>query len=270
VAKSGEHRMLFDLRGRRKRVIQVAFGGLALLMALSLFTVTGGASLGDLFGGSSGTSSSSSVFDDQAKQIERKLAKDPKNPKLLATDVKVRYTAGNAQVQTDPSTGQTSVTQEAVDDFNRAGDAWQRYIKVTTKPDPGTAAFAVKALTGTVTTGTPVALITDNLNAAVGAQKIVATAQPSLGSYATLAQLAYFAGETKTGAQAASKALALAPKSQRVALQQSIPQYKKGGAAFQKQIKAAEKSQAGGGKQALENPLGGLSGGGSGAGATAP
>ena len=38
MAKSGEHRMLFDLRGRRKRMIQVVYAGLALFMALSLFT----------------------------------------------------------------------------------------------------------------------------------------------------------------------------------------------------------------------------------------
>jgi hypothetical protein len=269
VAKSGEHRMLFDLRGRRKRMIQVVYAGLALFMALSLFTVVGPVNLGDLFGNGS-SSSGTSAFTTQAQQIERKLARDPNNAKLLSADVKVRYSAGLSQSQTDPNTGQTSVTQEAIDDFNRAGGAWRRYVKSTHKPDPATAAYAVKALTGTVTGGTPVAVISSNLNAAVGAQKIVATAQPSLGSYAALAQLAYLAGNTKTATLAAGKATALAPKSQRVTLKQVIPQYKKNGALFQKQVKAAEKAQAAGGKQALQNPFGGLATGGSGAGSTAP
>ena len=41
---------------------------------------------------------------------------------------------------------------------------------------------------------------------------------------------------------------------------QSLKQYKKGGAAFHKQVQAALKSNKGAGKQALQNPLGGLTG----------
>src|ERR1700730_17132336 len=96
--------MLFDLRGRRKRMIQFAYAGLALVMALSLFTVTGAANIGDLFGGGS-SGSSSSVFDTQAQHLERKLAKDPANEQLLVQDVKARYTAGNSKIQYNPTTG---------------------------------------------------------------------------------------------------------------------------------------------------------------------
>src|SRR3954447_24514049 len=129
--------MVFDLRGKRKRLVQVVYVLLALLMATSLFFVVGPVNLNGLIGSGGGGSTN---FDDQAQQIEQKLAKDPKNPKLLASDVRARYTAGNAQIQFDPSTGQpTGLTQGAVDDFNKSGDAWLRYVKVTKKPDPNVA-----------------------------------------------------------------------------------------------------------------------------------
>lgn len=264
MARSGEHRMLFDLRGRRKRVVQVVYAGLALLIALSLFTVVGSANVLNLFGGGS-SGSPSSVFDSQAAAIEKKLRRDPNNAQLLAREVRVRYSAGSSQVQVDPNTGATSVTQSAIDDFSKAADAWRRYLKVNSgKPDPSLATLAVQALTGTVTAGTPVVDIADNLKAAVGAQKIVTDANPSLGSYATLAQIAYFAGDTATAGQAGRKALQASPKSKQSAVKQALSQYKQSGAQLQKQIKAAQKQVAKGGKQALQNPFGGLSGGGSG------
>jgi hypothetical protein len=256
--------MVFDLRGKRKRLVQVVYALLALLMTTSLFFVVGPVNLDSLIGGG-GTSSTN--FDDQAQAVEQKLAKDPKNAKLLAADVRARYTAGSSQVQTDPSTGQASVSQGAIDDFNRAGDAWLRYLKVSgDKPNPTVAAFAVKAFTSTLTTGASLVEVTSNLNSAVDAQKIIVGARPSLGSYATLAQLAYFAGDTTTADQAAQNALQKAPAAQRSSVKQTIAQYKQVGDQIQKQVKTAEKaakSNPGAAKQALQNPLGGLSGGGS-------
>jgi hypothetical protein len=267
---NSEHRMVFDLRGKRKRLVQVVYALLALLMTTSLFFVVGPVDFGSLIGSGSGTSGSS-VLNDQAEEIEKKLAKDPKNEQLLARDVRARYSAGNSSLQTDPSTGQTAVTEDAIDQYNRAGDAWQRYLAVAgDKADPNIANLASKALTSTITTQTPVVVIESNLKAAVEAQQIAADARPSLGSYATLAQLAYFAGDTATGDEASDKARAEAPKTQIKPLQESLKQYKKGGAAFHKQVETALKSNQGGGKQALQNPLGGLSGGGSGLGAQSP
>jgi hypothetical protein len=268
---NGEHRMVFDLRGKRKRAVQVVYALLAFIMAASLFLTVGPVSFTDLFNGGSSSSSGSSVLTDQAEAIEKKLAKDPKNEQLLARDVRARYAAGNSSLQTDPSTGQTAVTQDAIDQYNRAGDAWERYLAVAgAKANPDVASLASKALTSTITTQTPVAVIDSNLKAAVRAQQIAANAKPSLGAYATLAQLAYFAGDTASGDQASAKAKAQAPKTQITPLQQSLKQYKKGGAAFHKQVQTALKSNKGGGKQALQNPLGGLSGGGGGLGAGSP
>lgn len=267
---NNEHRMVFDLQGRRKRLVQVVYALLAFVMVASLFFVVGPVNLDSILGGGS-SGSGSSILDDQATAIEAKLAKDPRNEQLLARDVRARYSAGNAKLQTDPSTGQAAVTQDAIDEYNRAGAAWERYLRVAgAKPDPNVANLASKALTSTITTQTPVAIIDSNLKAAVKAQQIAADARPSLGAYATLAQLAYFAGDTATAESAAAKAKAQAPKQQASALNTSLKQFKKGGAQFHKQVETALKSNKGGAKQALQNPLGGLSGGGGGLGGSTP
>ena len=130
MAKSGEHRMLFDLRGRRKRMIQVVYAGLALFMALSLFTVVGPVNIGDLFGNGSGSTNTSSVFDDQVQRLEHQLKKNPNDPTLLTQLTRTSFNAGNAGIQRDPTSGQlVGIPQSAIDDFNKAGDAWQRYLK---------------------------------------------------------------------------------------------------------------------------------------------
>ena len=42
----GERRMLFDIRGRRKNVVKVVYGILAVMMGASLFLVVGPVNLG--------------------------------------------------------------------------------------------------------------------------------------------------------------------------------------------------------------------------------
>jgi hypothetical protein len=272
MAKSGEHRMLFDLRGRRKRVIQVAYAGLALVMALSLFTVVGPVNIGDLFGGSSGTTNTSSVFDDQVQRLERQLKKNPSDPTLLTQLTRTSFNAGNAGIQRDPTSGQlTSIPQSAIDDFNKAGDAWQRYLKTNpSKPDVNAAQLAAQSLLYSAATSTAIDF-PPTIRAAAAAQAVFADAKPSLNAYVTLAQYRFFAGDVAGGERAGRKAEQAAPKSQQPAVKQAVAQYKAQGAQIQKKVKSSSKfNPSGGGKQALENPLGGLSGGGSGAAATAP
>lgn len=262
MAKSSEHKMLFDVRGRRKRVIQVVYAALAALMALSLLTVVGPVSLGDLAGtGSSGDPSG--ALEDQAQQIERQLAKDPKNEQLLIRDVRARYSAGNVQIQTDPATGaQTGITEQGLEDFRRAGDAWIRYLKLNPKqPNANTAQLAATALLYSST----LADLDTRVKSAAEAQAIVAEARPSPNAYLTLAQYRYLAGDVKGGEEAGQKAKQEAPAAQRSLVEQTIVQYRKQSEQLRKQAVQAAKSQAGGGKEALENPVGGLSGGGAGA-----
>ncbi len=260
--------MVFDMRGRRRRVVQVVYALLAFIMAASLFFVVGPVDLGSLVGNSS-TSSSASAFEDQAKQIDQKLAKNPNDEQLLLRAVKAWSTAGRSQIQTDPNTGQTTgFTQQGIDDFNRAGVAWLRYAKVTKDPNPNVANLAATALLYSAATS-PAADFGTKIEGAADAQKVYAEARPSLNSYLTLAQYEYYSGDFAAGDEAGRKAKQEAPGTQASAVDQALAQYRKQGKAIDQQIAAAEraaKSQPGAGKQALENPLGGLSGGGAGTG----
>jgi hypothetical protein len=266
VAERGERRMVFDTRGRRKRVIQVVYGGLALFMALSLFTVVGPVNIGDLVGGGSSSSSSSSIFDDQVQRLERKLRKNPDDQQALAALVRARYNAANAQIDRDPATGQvTGISEDGIAEFGQAGKAWERYLKTNPpKPSASAAQFAAQSYFYAAATGT-VLEFKDNIKRAAGAQAVLAEARPTLNSYVTLAQYRAFAGDAAGAKQAGTKAESLADKSQKKTVTQVVDQYQKQGAALQKQIKKQSKfNPSGSGKQALQNPLGGLAGGGSG------
>lgn len=267
MTERGEHRMLFDLRsGRRKRAVQVVFSLLALVMALSLFTVVGPVSVTDLFGGGSSSSSSSSIFDDQVQRLEKQLRKNPDDQQALAALVRARYQAANAGLDRDPSTGQvTGISEDGIAEFSQAGKAWERYLKTNPqKPSATAAQFAAQSYFYAASTGT-VLEFTKNIKRAGDAQAVLAEARPTLNSYVTLARYRAFAGDAAGAKQAGQKAESLAPKAQQKTVTQVVDQYQKQGAALQKQISKQSKfNPSGGGKQALQNPLGGLSGGGAG------
>ena len=269
MAKSGEHRMLFDLRGRRKRLVQVVYAALALLMGGGLiFFGIGSSSQGGLFdalgvGNSSGGSSSD--FDAQAQKLEQKLKSDPRDQQLLVAATRAWYTAANSQVQYDPATGAPlDFPQGAIDDFAKAGDSWQRYLATKpSKANPNVAGLAATSLFYSAASASTATDFQTSMNEAVSAQKVYAAAQPSLNSYVTLARYSYYSGDFAAGDAAAAKAAKETTKAQAPALKQAVAQYRKQGKQVAKAIKAANKFQpGGGGKQALENPIGGLSGGG--------
>jgi hypothetical protein len=261
---NSEHRMVFDLRGRRKRVVQVVYAILALLMALSLLTVVGPFSIGDIFGGGGG-GNPSSTLDDQAEKIERQLARSPQDEALLLALVRTRYSAGNTLIQVDPATGQQSIPPEAESEYEQAADAWNRYLGTKpTEPNPNTAQQAATALFTLAGLATTAGEATANLRDAAEAQAIVAAARPSVGSLSTLAYYSYAALDFEQGDKAAAKAQQeAATPAERRSVEQTLTQIRGQAKKFEAQQQAA--SAKGGQKQAqqqLENPLGGLSGGG--------
>ena len=92
---------------------------------------------------------------------------------------------------------------------------------------------------------------------------MAAEASPNLNSVTTLAIYQYFNGEfaagDKTAEQAADEATS---KSQAKTVEKQMAGYRKRAQSWQKQRKKLAKQQAKTGKEQLENPLGGLSGGG--------
>lgn len=270
MADNGEHRMVFDVRGRRKNVVKVVYAILAVLMGASLFLTVGPLSISDLFNGGSG-SSIDSVLTDQADDLDAKLVKDPDNENLKLQIVRARYAAGNSAVSVDPSTGQTAITQDAIDQYEEAGGAWKSYLDQS-PPEPNSqvaqlASNAFFTLAQSATSGTEA---TSKLVDAAEAQAIVAKARPNVSTVGTLAYYSYFAGNFKVGDKAAKQALAIAPKAQQKTTKKQLDQYRTAAKQFIKQQAALEKAQNQKPGEQLQNPLGGLSGGGAGDTSTTP
>ncbi len=265
MADQPEHRMTFDLRGRRKNVVKVVYAILAILMGASLFLTVGPLSIGDLFGGST-TSSADSVLTQQAEAIEKKLKKDPTNEALLLADTRIRVSAGNTAVEVDQA-GTPQYSQAVLDQYELAAESWEKYL--AQNPDPPNANVALlvaNALYILGATSSDPQEVQERLADAAKAQQIVADQRPTLNSLATLAQFHYLAGNTKAGDEALAQAKKKAPKNQQAALEKQLSQYKTIGAQLTAQVKKAEGTPG----SELQNPLGGDLGSGSGDLSTTP
>jgi hypothetical protein len=260
----GERRMVFDIRGKRKHVVKFVYAILAILMGSSLFLVVGPVNIGSLFGNNNSTSSAASVLEEQAVHIERKLKKSPEDEALLAALTRTRLNAGNASIVENPTTHTKEVPQEALVQFAKGGEAWEKYLKASgEKPKPLIAQLVATAFF-TSAEFAPFGSETErNLEAAAHAQQFAAKAAPTLNSISTLAFDRYFALDFAGGDKSAKQAEALAgSKAEGKSIEKQLNEIRKRAKAYQKQQEEFAKAQKGSGKQALENPLGGLSGGG--------
>jgi tetratricopeptide (TPR) repeat protein len=259
--------VLFDLQSpRRRRVVKFVYGGLALLLGAGLIAGTFGSGGGNgsildtLFGGGGG-GSASSAFDDQIKQAEQKLAVNPQDRQALISLVNLHIQAGNQKVDVDQSTGQTVPTADSADEYNKAADAWNNYLKTKpAKPNPGAALQMASGFFALAQLSTSSAEAQGNLEDAAKAQQIAVDDNPSFGAYAALAQYQYLAGETAAGDESIKQAKALNP-AQANALDQLVAQIKKVSENFQNQVaadkKATKKGETASGTSG-SNPFAGL------------
>lgn len=263
--------MLFDLRGKRKRFIQVIYATLAVLMGGGLiFFGIGSDVSGGLFNAFDESSNpAGQSFSDEAEEIEERLAQDPQNENLHVALVRARYSAGNNLSEIDPNTGAPVITPEAEQEYEKAADAWDRYLEVAEEPSPNVATLAANAFYSLATVATTAEQQSVNFKSAAEAQKIVAEARPSAGTLSTLAFYSYAALDFKTGNKAAKQAVKAAPnKGQAKAIKRELASIRKQAKTFQKQQKQQKQAQqaqgATGDAGALENPFGGLGGAGGG------
>jgi hypothetical protein len=251
--------VLFDLRGKRKRVVQVSYVLLAAIFLLGFvgFGIGGGGnSAGGIFdaiglGGDGSGGSLSGQFDDQIDNANEQLAKNPNDTAALLKLSKYEYYKAKQGVTQDQATGAISISEDAHTELGKSVDAWEKYLKVNKgKPNPAIAAQIVQAY-----------YFLSDAQGAAEAQRIVASNQPSSGSYGQLAFYLYFAGDISGGDQAASKAEAEAPKSQRSQVKQQLEQIRKQAVQAKKQVAKAQKnapSPTTPGASPLQSPFGGV------------
>ncbi|HVS99622.1 MAG TPA: hypothetical protein VHE08_03820 [Solirubrobacterales bacterium] len=256
---SNEHRMVFDIRGRRRHVVKVVYAILAILMAASLFLVTGAINLNSILGISSSGESATSSLEKQAENIEAKLVKAPADEDLLAGLTRTRINIANTMV-----TSGAGDEEEIKHQFAQASEGWSEYLSAAKEPSAGLAIQAAPALFQLARLSSTGEAALENLKATSAAQKIVAEARPNVNSWSTLGLYALYAQEFKVAEEAKAEALKLAgTKFARESFENQYEEIEKAAKKFGKQLKA-EKAAKGksAGKESLENPLGGLGGSG--------
>lgn len=255
----GEHRMLFDTRGRRRHVIRVVYAVLALLMGASLFLVVGPFNLGEIVGGSSSSGDAAEVFEEQAERIEGRLVANPQDEQQLLALTRARINAGNAQIEPAAPGEIATVPPAAHKEFEAAAEAWNRYLKQAGDEPNATAAQLVAgtffrlAESGSTSFGE----VSENVAQAARAQRIAAEQQPNIGSLSTLAIYEYFNGDFAAGDKAKNEAMAEAPtKNEAKSIENQLVEYRKRAKQFAKSAKKAAKQEQSAGKEALQNPFG--------------
>lgn len=174
MAEEPERNMLFDLRGRRKRVIQVIYVILAIIMAASLVVIGLPGGVNPFGNSNSANQDVAQANVERAENLQRKLQAQPNNENAAVELIRARFSAGQSLYETNPDTGQTSITDDATEQFQLAADAWTSYLKMTdNQPDPEVAQLMSQVLF-TLSQGSTVAQFQANIEDAAQAQKFVA------------------------------------------------------------------------------------------------
>jgi hypothetical protein len=252
--------MVFDIRGRRRHVVKFVYAILAILMAASLFLVTGAINIGSILGTSSGGESAVSNLEKQATNIEAKLAKSPDDEDLLAGLTRTRVNVANAMI-TGGASG-TSGVEEVKQQLALASEDWSRYLAAAQEPSAGLAVQVAPALYQLAEISGNGSEALEDVKAATGAQKIVAEGRPSVNSWSTLAFYTPFTQNYKAAEKAKEEAVKLAgSKFTRESFENQYEKVEKKAKEFGKELKAEKAAQSkSSGKETLENPLQGLGG----------
>ncbi len=260
MAESGERRMLFDIRGRRKHVVRVVYAILALLMGASLFLVVGPFNLNNLLGNSTSTSAAK-VLQEQADRTEQKLRREPESETLLLALTRERVSAANSLTEVNSETGATVLTPEGRQELERGVEAWGTYLKQTKEPRANTALLVANGYFKLAESPGSLEEVVENVEGAAKTQRIAAETQPTINSLTTLAIYEFYAGNFAAGDKAVSEAEAKAPsKAEAKEIGKQMAEYRKRGKEFEELKKKNEKEEAKFGKERLQNPLGGLGG----------
>jgi hypothetical protein len=197
--------MLFDLRGSgRRTTVKVVYLSLAILMGggLVLFGIGGSVSGGlvdAITGSGSGSSSSVDTYRKRARAAEATARAEPTDAAAWAAAARARYQLASAGEFFDQA--QRAFTEPGKEQLRLATAAWEKHLALDPNPpDDSVAGMMVNAYSQ---------IGLNEPAKAVAAQEVITEERPKAATFATLAILAYEAGQTRKGDLASKEALAL-------------------------------------------------------------
>jgi hypothetical protein len=208
--------MLFDLQGKRRRLVQATYLTLAVLMGggLVLFgiggDVTGGLlSEGGVFSDGGGGDVSKQQ-DERLKDAERDFNANPGNTEALATIVQVHFQKATGEEGRDQQTGVFSSRGRS--ELFAALDAWQRHLATKPRRPSAEVAELVTDIYGLV----------GEYKKAQQSAEIVTEQNPSVDAYLNLALYATYAKDKEAAKAAGDKAIDLAADDERADVKQQV------------------------------------------------
>lgn len=199
--------VLFDLRGKRKRTVQVTYVLMAALFAFGLvgFGVGGnvhGGLLSAISGEARGHGGSDSQ-EDVVRRFEDRVAARPSDARAWAGLARAEYAVAAAAGNFDREQGSFSDRGREV--LARAVGAWEHHLALgPRRPDAAAAAMMVNAYVGLT-----------RFERAADAQRMVVIERPSANTWFQLATLSYASGRRTAGDGAARRAVRHTPRAQR-------------------------------------------------------
>jgi tetratricopeptide (TPR) repeat protein len=260
--------MLFDLKGKRRRLIQTVYAALAILMggSLVMFGIGSDAPGGilDGLGLTDGGGVTNPQYEQEIEAAEERLEVNPEDQQALLNLARYQYLSATTGITVDPETGERQITDAANAQLREALDAWARYLQTDPDPpDPGLARNMTQVneilfQEALVRADVPAAI--ESAEGAAGAYRIAVREEPTAPSFGAMAQYLYISGEDDRADRALARALELADPDDREALERNLERQAKQAKRLSRQLDEA--MQAGGrGAESIEDPFGGFGGG---------
>jgi hypothetical protein len=190
--------MLFDIQGKRRRVVQATYLTLAVLMGggLVLFGIGGEVSGGlfDAFSSGNGGGNGSDVVEERVERNEKRITARPRDVEARQELVRDYYSLAFSQTPSDA----TKFSEDARDELQKASTHWNAYLELAKdKPNPATARVALQIYD-------PTAL--NQPDDAMQVARILAERANDPASYIQLVQYSVLADDKRTQKLAAEKA----------------------------------------------------------------
>lgn len=257
--------MLFDLRGKRRRLIQVVYACLAILMggSLVLFGIGSDAPGGilDGLGLSDGSGPSSPQYEQALDEAEERLAANPNDSEALLEVARNHYLIATLGITVDPQTGERQVSSDARESLDEAVAAWNRYLETDPRrPDAGMARnisqvneirFSEALERGEVREALVIAEQTAE------AARIAVRQSPTAPDLSNMARYLYISGKEAEADRARERAIELVDAQDREQIERVLNRQARQAKRLNRQLEEfLESGDAGTGR--IEDPFGGL------------